>query len=302
MLKLHENGEAFLVKAVAIGTDDVERIYSSATTLEDANAEIHASAQFHGLGDVLNVVHLPLAGHRQMLAIYHELTDDPLLLVFCPPEDVASEAYPVVDDIDGTGDIIGTALSDEEAVIVANVIYGGVVSSAMLYEDVPVGEEVLPFAWVAMRAIGSDPDTIRVSVDVTYEKNGEDIHVLAESVRHMIDAAIENGDVAVAFTDSPATAISYTTEATVIVSEGDYSDDDDDDNLGADGSEVAPAPQPKRRGRPPKQQVADSGPRSSAFDDSGDVFDAPTGLDPHGRDLVDLGIEVDGGSDWKFAA
>lgn len=299
MLKHHENGCPFLVKVVANEVDDAERIYSVAKTLEEATQEIHASAQFHGLGAVLNIMPLPLAGHRQMLAVYHELTDDPLLLVFCPPEDANQEAFFVLDDIDGTGSVLGSAISAEEAVIVANVIYDGAVDSVMLYEDVPIGDDVLPFAWVAMRASGSDPDTIRVTVDVTYDKNGEDIHTLAESVRQVIDTAIENGDIPVAFSDSPAESLTYTTHASVVISE---EGDDDEDSLGDTDTDVVEAPAPRRRGRPPKNQVADSGPRNSAFDDSDDMFDAPKGLDPHGRDLSDLGVSVGDDSNWRFAA
>lgn len=299
MLKHHENGCPFFVKAVAVGTDDVDRIHSVATTLDEAFEEIHAHAEFHGLGPVVSIVPLPLAGHRQMLAVYHELTDDPLLLVFCPPEDPSQEAFFVIDDIDGTGTILGSAISEDEAVLVANVIYDGSVDSAMLFEDVPVGDDVLPFAWVAMRASGSDPDTIRVTVDVTYDKNGEDIHTLAESVRQVIDTAIENGDIPVAFSDSPAESLTYTTHASVVISE---EGDDDEDSLGDTDTDVVEAPAPRRRGRPPKNQVADSGPRNSAFDDSDDMFDAPLGLDPHGRDLSDLGVSVGDDSNWRFAA
>lgn len=301
MLKHHENGCPFLVKVVANEVDDAERIYSVAKTLEEATQEIHASAQFHGLGAVLNIMPLPLAGHRQMLAVYHELTDDPLLLVFCPPEDANQEAFFVLDDIDGTGSVLGSAISAEEAVIVANVIYDGAVDSVMLYEDVPIGDDVLPFAWIAMRGVGADADTIRVSVDVTYDKNGEDIHVLAESVRQIIDDAIENAELAVSFSDSPAEAISYSVEAAVLMPE-EADDDDGDETSQLGSSETAVASPPRRRGRPPKQQVADSGVRSSAFDDAPDEDDTPCGLDPHGRDLSDLGVSIGDDQGWRFTA
>jgi hypothetical protein len=102
--------------------------------------------------------------------------------------------HPVVDGDAGDGDIYGYAASKEEAIDVGNATFADEVVDAYLAHNVRLADgSIVPQAWVALTSELPDLCRIRLTLDVTYRLNGENIAEMQKNLRRMVERAIGEG-------------------------------------------------------------------------------------------------------------
>lgn len=133
--------------------------------------------------------------------------------------------FPVVDGDAGDGDIYGYADSNETAMAVGNATFADKVDAVYLAENITLRDGTFaPKAWVALTLQFSEKATVRLTVDVTYDLNGETVAVMVQQLEGMVDYAMDNG----MLTGSTAAAVKVHSVKTAILqaplSESDLAD------------------------------------------------------------------------------